>query len=251
MLCLLEENGRKNIRGHSICHSPGQKLGPKLLFVQNTKKKEMYYGRTCNCKAFGKCLKLCQWDKYSCTEGRRNSIPRNFKKFHCVVCLKNELIYKEALQTELIQSYSQRSKEPKHYKSRCSTTCTGKKCKCSCNFKFSTRELGIPLAEVYIPFEKYDYSSGWARCSKWKNCCYLHWIEHSFQNSKINILNVQYQGYNRFHKTSPLSTWIPSYSSQKNLCIKQHKLLADHNFTHVSVQVQIGTDDDLEKSKWN
>ena len=181
MLCLLEENGRKNIRGHSICHSPGQKLGPKLLFVQNTKKKEMYYGRTCNCKAFGKCLKLCQWDKYSCTEGRRNSIPRNFKKFHCVVCLKNELIYKEALQTELIQSYSQRSKEPKHYKSRCSTTCTGKKCKCSCNFKFSTRELGIPLAEVYIPFEKYDYSSGWARCSKWKNCCYLHWIEHSFR----------------------------------------------------------------------
>ena len=46
------------------------KTGTQATFCPKYKKKEMYYGRTCNCKAFGKCLKLCQWDKYSCTEGR-------------------------------------------------------------------------------------------------------------------------------------------------------------------------------------
>jgi hypothetical protein len=126
-----------------------------------------------------------------------------------------------------LHSYSQWSKEAKHYDSRCSTKRTRKKCESCGYFKFTTGQFGIPAAEVYIPIEEYNYTTCWACCSEWKNCCHLQRTEQTFRAAEEKTRNFESQKHVMFNQHD----FDPGVSNESKLL----------QILSVSVHYQTGT----------
>lgn len=165
-----------------------------------------------------KCLRLGRWDRHPCTEERMEPNSQKFSEFLLCGLPKKWAHIQRGITNRAHTRLFTTKQGAKTLQEQTQHCMHRKEMQMQLRLRIFHKGVGDPSCrsmQLCIPFEKNDYTSCWARCSKWKNCCYLHHIEHSFRNSESTFwkFNTSGTSITCFIKCCPLSTWIWSYCS--------------------------------------